>query len=141
MSNWDVFRNCSPSVPFFDESPLHKCSFEALLLDAIEEALSSFGDSAKQTVYFHLEKTFNIEKQSIPQKIDEFVKALEKIFGLGAKLLEIEIMKRLHLKLGHASKYFPKADALVFTEYIMATKLSSTLADDTALKNNERASE
>ena len=131
MSNWDVPGTCSPSMSAFDKSPLPSHSFEELLLEAIEEVLSSLGGPTKQTVYFHLEKTYNIDKKAIPHKIDAFVKVIEEIFGFGARLIEIEIMKSLHKKFGHALKYFPKADELVFTEYLMAAKLLSTPADET----------
>ena len=110
-------------VSALKESPLHNRSFEKLLLEAVDEALSSLGDSSKQAIYFHLEKTFEINKQDIPYKIEEFANAIEKIFGLGAKFLEIQIMKRLYEKVGPVFKYFPERD-LVFTEYVAAARLS-----------------
>ena len=106
-------------------SPLCIRSFEELLLEAVDEGLSSLGDSAKQAVYFNLEKTFNVNKRDIPYKIEEFADAIEKIFGLGARFLEIQIMKRLYEKVGHALKYFPKKDEIVFTEYVAAARLSN----------------
>lgn len=59
-------------------SPLHNSSFEKLLLEAVDEALSSLEDSSKQAMYFRLEKTFDIKKQDIPYKIEEFANAIEK---------------------------------------------------------------
>lgn len=102
------------------ESLPHNRSFEELLLGAVDEALSSLGDSSKQAIYFHLEKIFGINKQDIPYKIVEFANAIEKIFGLGAKFLEIQIMKRLYERLGPVFKYFPDRDDLVLTEYVAA---------------------
>ena len=76
------------------ESP---CShdFKELLLEAVDTALSSLGNSSKQAIYFYLEKNFTVKKQDIPNKIEEFITAIEEIFGHGAKILEIEIMKHL----------------------------------------------
>jgi len=85
--------------------------------------LSSLGDSAKYAIYFHLENTFNISKQGIPYKIEEFADAIEKIFGLGAKPLEILIMKRLYEKVGGIVEH-PKHKDLVFAEYVEAVKQS-----------------
>ena len=99
--------------------------FRRLLLEAVDEALSSLGDSVRQAIYFHLERKFNIKKQEIPNKIEEFADAIEEIFGLGAKLLEIRIMKSLYEKDGHMFKYFPEKDELLFTEYMEAAKLSN----------------
>ena len=98
-------------------------SFEKLLLEAVDEGLSSLGDSATNAIYFHLENTFNISKQDIPYKIEEFADAIEKIFGLGAKFLEILILKRLYEKVGGIIEY-PEHEDLVFTEYVAAVKQS-----------------
>jgi len=110
---------------------LSKRSFEKLLLEAVDEGLSSLGDSAKQAIYFHLEKTFNINKRDIPSKIEEFADAIGKIFGFGAKPLEILIMQRLYEKVGGVVQY-PKHRGLVFTEYVAAAR-------QTFLKKKTRA--
>jgi len=102
---------------------LSKHSFEKLLLEAVDDGLSSLGDSAKYAIYFHLEKTFNINKQNIPSKIEEFADAIEKIFGFGAKPLEVLIMRRLYEKVGGAVEY-PKHKDLVFAEYVAAARQS-----------------
>jgi len=75
-------------------------NFKEILLAAVEESLSSLGDSPKQAILFHLQDTFNIEMERIPENITEFAKALEKIFGPGAFYLEKLILKHLHEKLG-----------------------------------------
>jgi len=91
--------------------------FEKLFLEAVGEALSSLGTSSKH-IYFHLEKDFNINKQDIPHKIEEFTNAIEEIFGLGAGVLEIQIMKRLYEKVG-PFKHFPEQN-LTFIKYVEA---------------------
>jgi hypothetical protein len=72
--------------------------FDQLLLEAIDEGLSSLGETGKTTIYFHLEGRFNIKKQEIPFKLSDFSKALEQNFGLGARHFEILFMKKLHAK-------------------------------------------
>ena len=103
-------------------SALHR-GFEEVLLEAVDEALSSLGASSKRAVYFHLEKKFSIRRQEGPHKVEEFASALEEIFGAGAGLLEIKIMRRLYEKVGPAFRYFPEGDDLVFTGYTAAAKL------------------
>jgi hypothetical protein len=71
-----------------------------VLLCAVEESLSSLGDSPKQAIFFHLENSFNIKKEGIPTNLTEFAKAIEGIFGIGAPYLEKLIVKRLCEKLG-----------------------------------------
>ncbi len=103
-------------------SPLYRRDFEKLLLEAVDEQLTSLGESSKQALYFHLEKGFNIKKHEIPQKTEAFVGAMEKIFGQGADYLEILIMKRLHSKIGLEVKL--STPNLTFTEYVEAAKKS-----------------
>jgi len=99
---------------------LYRRDFEKLLLEAVDEQLTSLGESSKQALYFHLEKGFNIKKQEIPQKTEAFVDAMEKIFGQGADYLEILIMKRLHSKIGLEVKL--STPSLTFAEYVEAAK-------------------
>lgn len=100
-----------------------KRDFETLLLQAIDEALSSLGESSKQAIYFHLEKGFRIEKQEIPSKIGAFTCAIERIFGEGASFLEILIMKKLYEKVGRSLKW-QSSENLEFTEYIAVVEQS-----------------
>jgi hypothetical protein len=72
--------------------------FEVALLEAMDDAFSSLGESVKAQIYFHLEHKFVIPKQDIPYRIDDFSAALERIFGTAAKHLEILIMKKLNEK-------------------------------------------
>jgi hypothetical protein len=95
-------------------------TFQGMLLEAIDEGLSSLGDSSKLAIYFHLEKTFDIKKHDIPHRIDEFISTIEAIFGQGAKLLQIQIMKNLHKKLGNTFEYVSEIEDLAFREYLKA---------------------
>ena len=98
-------------------------NFEEVLLEAIDEGLSLLGESPKQAVYFHLEKTFKMNRLDIPDRIEEFTDAVEKIFGAGAKILEIQIMKCLFKKVGYTFKHHSRQKNLTFTEYIATVKL------------------
>ncbi len=97
--------------------------FKELLGEAIDAALAQLGDSSRRAFYLHLKINYNIMKRDIPEKIDEFTIAVEKVFGQRAKILEIEIMKNLFAKIGSNFKYFPKKDDLFFVEYIDAARM------------------
>jgi hypothetical protein len=101
---------------------VYRRGFETLLLEAVDEQLTSLGESSKQALYFHLEKGFNIRKNEIPYKTEAFVTAMEKIFGLGADYLEILIMKSLHDKIG--KRIDLDKTTLTFLEYVEAAKRS-----------------
>ncbi len=102
--------------------PTH--AFEDLLLEAIDEGLSSLGESGKQAIYAFLKGRFQIDKQDIPYRLEEFVNAIEKIFGLGAKFLEILIIKRIHEKIGQVFKYNKEPQDLLFMEYVEVARQS-----------------
>jgi len=99
------------------ESGSRKGNFEKLLIEAVDKAFSSLGDSCKHALYFHLKGCYNIGKQEIPHRIGDFADALEEIFGPGAKLIEIEIMRALYIKV-QDFKYTPKQEDLSFTNYM-----------------------
>jgi len=96
-------------------------SFYDTLLEAIDEGFSSLGESVKAAIYFHLENTFRIKKREIPFRIDDLLDALEKIFGLGARHLEIIFMKNIHAKVRVNYRWdMPKwvVPELTFREYL-----------------------
>jgi len=102
---------------------MSKRDFDKLLLEAVDEGLSSIGESSKHAVYYHLEKGFNLKRNEIPSRIAEFEAAIEKIFGLGANFLEILIMKRLYEKIGRAVQLHGAKD-FAFIVYVAAARRS-----------------
>lgn len=95
--------------------------FNQLLLEAVDEGLSSLGESAKQAIYYHLEEDFNITRQEIPQKIEGFTAAIEHIFKSGAPHIKILMMKRLHQKAG-GGLHWSQEKELTFVEYVAAVR-------------------
>jgi len=102
---------------------LTKKSFEELFLEAVDEAFASLGDSVKQAIYFHLEREFKIAKKDVPYHLSDFASGLEKIFGLGARFIEILIMKNLYQKIGRPLVW-DESKELIFIEYVTAAKES-----------------
>ena len=96
-------------------------TFDALLLEAIDQALAQLGESAKESIYFHLERQFRLSKQRIPHRLEEFEDGLEKIFGIGAKYIEILIMKQLYQAVDQPLNWDGQ-EKFGFTEYIDAAQ-------------------
>jgi hypothetical protein len=94
--------------------------FDKLLVSAIDEALTSLGESVKQSIYFHIENKFNVPRNEIPSNLKDFQGGLEKIFGTGARFIEILIMKNLHAKIGLPLKM--ESEQLEFVEYVNVAK-------------------
>jgi hypothetical protein len=109
-------------------------NFDKLLLEAVDEGLSSLGESSKQAIYFHLEKTFSIKKQQIPEKIADFAQAIHRIFGLGANFLEILIIKRLYEKIGVVFELVD-AEELALAKYVTVAK--RTLREENIIKEKK----
>lgn len=98
-----------------------KKTFNKLLIEVIDDSLATLGDSAMQAIYFHLENKFKITKDDIPYRIEDFANGIEKIFGLGARFLEILIMKNLYTKIGQPLDWSEDKE-LMFAEYVTAAK-------------------
>ena len=105
-----------------NKSQRRESSFESLLLKTIDEELSRLGSSSKQAFYYYLEREFNINFRDIPHKFEAFAKAIEQIFGPGARFLEIQIMESLYKKIG-PFKYLPGKGKLMLTEYVSAANV------------------
>ena len=103
--------------------PKKSKNFNYLLMEAIDEALSSLGESVKQSIYFHIEKKF-VARNEIPENMEDFQGGLEKIFGAGAHFIEILIMKNLHAKIGITFTIEAADKQLEFTDYVNAAKKS-----------------
>ncbi len=97
--------------------------FDPLLLESIDEALLSLGVSVKSSIYFHLEKNFKVHRSDIPMHLGEFQNGLEKIFGLGARFLEILIMKNLYTRIG-CTLVMAEDVQMEFVKYVEAAKQS-----------------
>lgn len=98
---------------------LQKC--DEVLIDSIDEALSSLGEKAKEVIYLHLERNHGITKQNLPKNVAGFSDALEKILGAGARQLEILIMQKLHRRVDCLYKWQgPKwlVPDLTFVKYV-----------------------
>jgi hypothetical protein len=121
-------RTISINVGSSIQTPEHNnkprdTDYEAAITTAIDESLASFGNSFQQVVYFQLDSTFHVKKQEIPFRIQEFAAAIEELFGIGAKLIEMRIIKALHDRF-EGFIYFPQNEDLVFAEYVESLRHS-----------------
>jgi hypothetical protein len=99
-------------------------AFEKLFLDAVDSAFSSLGESARQSIYFHLESELKIAKNEIPHRLEDFENGLERIFGEGNRFLEILIMKKLYEKMGAEGNIlkWDEGKEFSFVDYVKAAQ-------------------
>ncbi len=102
-------------------------AFGEILLVSIDQAFSTLGEKSKTAIYRTLEANFALSRHDIPNRVPDFSDALEQIFGLASKQLEILIMKCLNTKVACSYKWEgPKwlVPNVTFTEYVKLAKLS-----------------
>ena len=98
---------------------ISKCELETDMFEMINDGLSSFNNLDTEAIYLNLEKNFKIQKEEIPNKIEEFADAIEHILGTGAKIVEIAIIERIHQRIPKFV-FIPKVPDLNFKEYLLS---------------------
>ena len=93
------------------------------MLCAIDKTLDSLGKSVRQSIYFHIENKASINRNEIPENLQQFQEGLETIFGTGARFIEILIMKNLHSEI-RCPLVMKKNEQLEFIEYVNEAKRS-----------------
>ena len=81
-------------------NPALQQNFDHLLVQAIDESLSSLGEPVKNGIYSKLMQCLDITVDEIPEHIEEFSGLIHKLFGLGASRLEMLFIKKLNQKAG-----------------------------------------
>jgi hypothetical protein len=103
------------------EPKTSKDKFETVIIEAVDQSFSSLKNIDKQDVYSYFENAFKINKEEIPSKIEDFMDAIEQMFGIGAKLIEIRILEEIHKKI-QDFMFFPNKGDVVFKEYIASLR-------------------
>lgn len=95
-------------------------AFQKLFLEAVDSTFSSLGDSVRQSIYFHLQNKFNITRDDIPCRLEDFEKGLVRIFGEGNRFLEVLIMKNLYERMGpgQAPMKWEEGKEFKFIDYV-----------------------
>jgi hypothetical protein len=78
---------------------MKRIDFDKTLLEAVDHALLSFGESPRKAIYYHLNKNFKLQREDIPEEADKFCSALNDFFGPGAEVIEKLIVKDLYQRL------------------------------------------
>ena len=99
-------------------------------MDSVRSALQTLGiyegkplDLRARKQSTSISKTFKMTRNDIPYHLEGFADGLEKVFGLGARFIEILIMKQLYERIG-CSLELDEEKELVFVEYVAAVKRS-----------------
>lgn len=93
--------------------------FNEVLVEAVDEGLLMLGESGREIVYYHLQHSYGLRKENIPDNVEIFAECIRKIFGSGAVVIERSIVKSLCGKLG--IKYLEKKN-YSFTRWVEDAK-------------------
>lgn len=74
--------------------------FRKALLKAVDNGLLVIGESARDALFYHIERSFGIRRPEIPEKLEGFHEALEGLLGAGARVVETLIARNLYDRLG-----------------------------------------
>ena len=94
-------------------------NFDKNLLEAVDCGLLSLGENPRKAIYFHMKRSFQLQRESIPKETDEFSRALNTIFGPGAEIIEKYILKELYQRLEMS---FEEKEGFTFVDYVREAK-------------------
>jgi predicted CopG family antitoxin len=94
-------------------------TFSEVLLDCVDEGLSVLGIEPRQAVYQYLSTIHSLEREQIPDKVDEFAAGLKKALGSASRVIERLILKKLFQRIGST---FREAADSEFTDYVSEAK-------------------
>jgi len=56
---------------------------DAIIIEVINKGISSLGEAPRETIWFHLEKSFGYDRHKAPENVENFQQILQDIFGTG----------------------------------------------------------
>ncbi|TMH95250.1 hypothetical protein E6H37_05925 [Candidatus Bathyarchaeota archaeon] len=80
---------------FPDMTTAVNLSLDQSLIESIDAALSALGTSTRDSILTNLRKKYSMSLQDIPQRMDEFLQALNRLLGYGARVIEKLVIARL----------------------------------------------
>ncbi|MDH5389880.1 MAG: hypothetical protein OEX10_01840 [Candidatus Bathyarchaeota archaeon] len=78
-----------------------KMKFEKLLIKSVDDSLKdTFGETAAEIIYKHLERKHSLKQEEIPKKLEVFIEGLEEFLSSGATVVEGMVLEKLCSNLG-----------------------------------------
>jgi hypothetical protein len=83
--------------------------FRSLLLASLDDVIREvLGEKPLTAMFSSLERSFHIKREGIPERLEDFQKALAELFGKGAPVITRAVARRLCRRLGIA--YYERSD-------------------------------
>ena len=95
---------------------------EETLLQAVDEALLVPGEIVRTAIYERIERSYQLRREEIPEKVETFHRALQELLGVGGKVMEKLIVRNLYRRLGLS---FENHDGWTLVDYVNHAKASA----------------
>jgi hypothetical protein len=96
-------------------------NLEKILLEAVDEGLLVPGEIVRAAIYERLERSYQIKRGEIPEKLETFHLALEDLLDKSGKVMEKLIAKSLYRRL---ELNFTEHDGWTLVDYVNHAKRS-----------------
>jgi hypothetical protein len=94
-------------------------NLEKILLEAVDEGLLVPGEIVRAAIYERLERSYQVKRGEIPEKLETFHRALQDLLGAGGKVMEKLIAKSLYRRL---ELNFTQHDGWTLIDYVNHAK-------------------
>jgi len=97
----------------------HSLELGVALLESVDESLLVPGEIVRAAIYERLERSYQLRREEIPEKLEAFHLALEDLLGASSKVVERLIAKNLY---GRLSLNFTQHDGWTLVDYVNHAK-------------------
>jgi len=97
-------------------------NLEKILLEAVDEGLLVPGEIVRAAIYERIERSYQLRREEIPEKVETFHRALQELLGAGGKVMEKLIAKSLYRRLKLS---FTEHDGWTLVDYVNHAKESA----------------
>jgi hypothetical protein len=93
--------------------------FDQVFLECVDDGLSVLGNEPRKAVYQYLSTIHSLEREQIPDKVDEFASGMRKALGSSSRVIERLILKKLFQRIG---SIFREIQDFEFADYVRDAK-------------------
>ncbi|MGB9024301.1 MAG: hypothetical protein WCC94_12830 [Candidatus Bathyarchaeia archaeon] len=79
---------------------IESSGLKEVLLHAIDDGLAVPGEIVRTAIYDRIERSYQLRREEIPEKLETFHRGLQELLGAAAKVMEKLIAKNLYRRLG-----------------------------------------
>lgn len=70
--------------------------FNSTVLRAVDEGLAVLGESVRISIYYHIERSYGIRREEIPESLETFHQSLKGLLGQGGGIVQALVAKSLY---------------------------------------------